>query len=308
MIVTINGATQSVKYWRAERLIAKGSGLGSAHVKMWSNIEGSETTPVAEYIPASGNVFIDLTDYVRANYGPISTIYLKVVGGATTTLGLLFPGLINPDKVLIPGYEPNTDTDELRVRPPYMFYKGSANVIAEIYLKQDYPTDIEAVGSATISSNYRFVTITGNNFELRGDYSYQFDFNYRAVPMQCGVRYALVRWVSFSGITRVHYFEVYKSKIETDNSYKLLPIDNEYIEIKGRADGFTLRLDNLDAYDYWYYADLLTSSKVEVSFDDGATFDRVEITNKNITIPDGERTDGKLEINVNWRRYDAVSM
>ena len=90
------------------------------------------------------------------------------------------------------------------------------------------------------------------------------------------------------------------------NSYNLLPIDNEYIEIKGRVDEMTIGLDGLTIYDLWYYGDVITSSKVEV--DDGRGYNRVEVTTKSITLPSGEAgNDGKLEIVLNWKRYDAVS-
>ena len=41
---------------------------------------------------------------------------------------------------------------------------------------------------------------------------------------------------------------------------------------------------------------------------DGTNYERVQVVSKNVTLPDGEATDGKLEIEVNWKRYDAVAM
>ena len=97
-------------------------------------------------------------------------------------------------------------------------------------------------------------------------------------------------------------------KQTTKNAYSLLPIDGEYIEIKGREDGFTLRLDRLNTYDLWYYSDVLQSSNVQVS-DDAQGWQRVQVTEKSITLPDGEAgTNGVLEIAVNYREYDAVAM
>lgn len=118
---------------------------------------------------------------------------------------------------------------------------------------------------------------------------------------------AAVRWVSFTGVQRVHHFMLRKPTIASAENYQLLTLDNSYNEIKGRVDGFDLYLDDLLPYDLWYYADVITSSKVEVSLD-GQTWNQVQVTNKNVTIPAGEMGNGKLEITVNWKRYDPVTV
>lgn len=134
----------------------------------------------------------------------------------------------------------------------------------------------------------------------------------RITPIRCGVQYAEVEWVSFTGATRRHIFEVTKSKTTTKSAYSLLNIEGEYTEIKGREDAFTLRIDGLNAYDLWYYSDMLHSSNVKVCFgarSGNLVWRRVKIDDSTITIPDGDAgTDGKLEINVKWREYDAISL
>ena len=105
----------------------------------------------------------------------------------------------------------------------------------------------------------------------------------------------------------MHHFMLRKPTIASVENYQLLTLDNSYNEIKGRVYGLALYLDDLLPYDLWYYADVITSSKVEVSLD-GQTWNQVQVTNKNVTIPTGEMGNGKLEITVNWRKYDAVTM
>ena len=123
--------------------------------------------------------------------------------------------------------------------------------------------------------------------------------------MDCEKRYAQVRWVSFTGATRIHIFEVRKAKNETANAFSLLNLAGEFTEIKGRQDTFKLYLDHLNAYDFWYYADILQSSKVEVCLG-SQIFRRVSVTTKSVTIPDTNIFDNKLEIDVKWRDYDAI--
>lgn len=302
MIVPITLATTNVDYWKQERLILAYNGDGDK-LHIWSSLSGSYASPIAKYTPdADGNVFVDMTDYIRT-YGGCS-IFLKdeAADANTCTVVISVAGLINPWNVIVPYHYGN---DYARVQMPNRMIEPLVGypLMAEFYYNG---AGASFTGDATLSQDRRQITITG-------DFSYKpvpygSGRNYNLVHRMCGIEYAYVRWVSFSGITRVHVFEISKPKTETADAYSMLPIDNEYIEIKGRKDGFTLRLDNLCAFDLWYYADVITSSKVEVSLD-GIKYDRVQVATKNITLPDGEtKVNGELAIEVNWRRYDAVAM
>ena len=301
MIVPITLATTNVAYWKQERLILTYNGNGDK-LHIWSSLSGSYASPIAKYTPdTDGNVYIDLTDYIRA-YGNCS-VYLQdeAQGASVYTATITVEGLINPWNVIVPYHYGN---DYTRVQMPNKMIEPivGAPLIAEFYYNG---AGASFTGGATLSQDARQITITG-------DFSYKpvpygVSRNYNLVRRMCEMEYAYVRWVSFSGITRVHVFEISKLKTETDDAYSMLPIDNEYIEIKGRVDGFNLYLDDLLPYDLWYYADVITSSKVEVSLD-GQNWSQVQVTNKNVTIPTGEMGNGKIEITVNWRKYDAVTM
>ena len=301
MIVPITLATTNVAYWKQERLILTYNGNGDK-LHIWSSLSGSYASPIAKYTPdTDGNVYIDLTDYIRA-YGNCS-VYLQdeAQGASVYTATITVEGLINPWNVIVPYHYGN---DYTRVQMPNKMIEPivGAPLIAEFYYNG---AGALFTGGATISQDARQITITG-------DFSYKpvpygVSRNYNLVRRMCELEYAYVRWVSFSGITRVHVFEISKLKTDTADAYSMLPIDNEYIEIKGRVDGFNLYLDDLLPYDLWYYADVIISSKVEVSLD-GQNWNQVQVTNKNVTIPTGEIGNGKIEITVNWRKYDAVTM
>lgn len=126
--------------------------------------------------------------------------------------------------------------------------------------------------------------------------------------MLCDKEYALVKWISFTGVERRHVWEVVKHTISQADVTSLVTMDENYREIKGRVDGLTLMLDGLNAYDFWYYSDVVLSSNVQISLDGGVTYERVQVTSKSATIPDGDGANGKLEITINWRHYDAVNM
>lgn len=267
---------------------------------------------VATYkLDNDGKCTIDITDLVRV-YGLYQTsinsqtsLYIGMkfgnpVQGVIDTFYILKAGLINPASV----YKPSLPTDFFAtiVPPSRMLYNGKSDLYCEAYL--DNYTSWTLTGSALFvdGTNGRQIKAI-NPFTLSKSSAIQ-----RCnVQSMCGIPTICVRWVSFTGITRVHVFEMHKPTIAAADSYELMTPDNSYKEIKGRKDSFTLYLDGLCAYDVWYYSDIVTSSSVEVSLD-GQNWVRVQVAGKNITIPDGDAINGKIELNVNWKRYDAVAM
>lgn len=298
---TSSSTSASLSVWKQERLVFKVQGTANAPVGVWTNLHGNYGSPMVQYtIPSSGVLFIDMSDYARAYADTLTltTLYTGYAHNYTIT----FAGLINPGNVLIPG-NPLVSAGALIVPPTMLICAFDNNDLEEAEFYKTTGT-WGVTGSASISLNRRKIGRIRGSFTLGDGTHFK---TYHPCHMRCGVRYALVRWVSFTGQTRTHWLEVVKAKTDAAAGYDLLPIDNEYVEIKGRVDGFTLRLDGLTAYDMWYYADMVTSSKVEVSLD-GTNYDRVQVSTKTFTQPDGENNDGKLEINVNWKRYDAVAM
>ncbi len=303
MIVNLTSAALSVAYWKQERLVLKKSSLtAGSDVAFWSSLKGSAASPIAVYkADENGDVLIDVTDYMRT-YG--NAILYVQAGGTTYAVTVTISGLINPDWVVVPPH-----WQYAKIVPPSMMIareEQTRSITAEFY---DY-----TAGSYSVSlpnswtDDHRGISIY-RDFDLTRTGTPVQTKHYVLQPQECGVEYATVRWVSFSGAERVHVFEVTKHTQATDGAYSLQPIDNEYIEIKGRVDGMTLRLANLDAYDLWYYSDILQSSKVEVLLSGSDAPVRVSVKTKNITLPDGEaKTKGVLEIQIEYKRYDAVAM
>ena len=266
---------------------------------------------VATYkLDNDGKCTIDITDLVRV-YGLFETaissnsLYIGMkfgnpVQATLTSYYILKKGLINPASV----YKPSLPTDFFAdiVPPSRMLYNGKHDLYCEAYL--DNYTSWTLTGAALFvdGTNGRQIKAI-NPFTLSKSSAIQ-----RCnVQSMCGIPTICVRWVSFTGITRVHVFEMHKPTIAAADNYELMTPDNSYKEIKGRKDSFTLYLDGLCAYDVWYYSDIVASSSVEVSLD-GVNWTRVQVAGKNITIPDGDAINGKIELNVNWKRYDAVAM
>lgn len=313
----------SVQYWKQERLIFRVPTKTGEPVRVYDD-HGT----IANYTGFGSYIDIDLTDWVRANeeIAARDNVYISTIiqsGGFDVDvewgLDIQVAGLISPDSVL----KPDSNVFHFPIVAPTK-YIGGEDTICEVYTDYGSPNPLRSsawgwydnqgvwnrsalsmgLHALQVDSSYKMIAF--------GSMSSVLPDGYTIIPIQeqeCEVTYALVRWVSFTGGTKQHVFELVRPKTSVADAYSLEPIDNEFVEIKGRVDGFTLKLDNLSPYDMWYYSDVLTSSKVEVSLDHGATFDRVQVTNKDMTLlPNGNMSNGVIEFNVNWRRYDAVSM
>ena len=326
-IAGVNYKYPDERIWSAERQILyleriSGS-VDSAVLKRripgqipWTNEE------LATYkLDANGKAAIDITDLARTyDYQDAvdtnTSLYITLefyasdsLQGSSSTYFYL-GGIINPAGVYIP---PFVMPDALIVPPERILYAGLTDIRSEFY-----PTTTTgltwAVENGIWAANKRFVDAIGD-FTIYRIKSGQDTIAHKSKFYQiggngfvgCDKPAAAVRWVSFTGVQRVHHFLVRKPTITAADNYQLLTLDNTYNEIKGRVDSLDLYIDELIPYDLWYYADVITSSKVEVTLD-GTNWYQVQVTNKNVAIPTGEMGNGKLEITVNWRKYDAVTM
>lgn len=270
-------------------------------------------------IPTSKVLKIDFTDLVRAYPAGTVIIYEMDANGSTIstdTKSWTTRGRLNPQDFY--KLSPKNDTaelEELTVTPPSVMLEqlnSNAPIIFEManggggYYFSTGRVKFPPLENAPINfANAVTVPDGATSVELW----HLADNVTQTIPlseMECGKRYAAVRWVSFTGQTRQHTLEIVKVTTESGNALDIETIDNQYDQRKNRVDGFTLRLDGLDRYDLWYYSDIANSSSVEISLD-GTNYYKVQVVTKKQTQPDGNA--GKfntLEIQVNYRKYDTL--
>lgn len=276
---------------------------------------------VAKYsIPASKNLDIDFSDLVRLS--DTGECAISEYSSADTNIGIGYTmrwtqvGRINPTtyfRALPP--DSMMDAFQLSVAAPSVMYKrlgvSADPIMFELagYSGYDFVTGrinfppladdpIEFASTIEIPNDADSV-----EFWHLADRMYN---RYSLKELECGKRYAEVEWVSFTGKTRRHVFEVVKLTEETTKEVSLEMLTNEYDVRKGRRVSFSLRIEGLTAYDYWYYSDLVTSSSVRVSLS-GTAYCQVQVTAERSVIP--ETSEGKpltLEIPINYVRYDAI--
>jgi hypothetical protein len=286
-------------------------------------------TRIATYARDENNrVIIDLTDWLRTHYanGTMSEQEISVFCPLNDDMFDLFygvGGIFLRDPQTIP--VPNSSIEYLRITPPSRMLQSDAiTPMAQSFIWQnaDAPArrwkyrqiGVSAWTNIEIGTPFYIeqigVEITSNGGE---------GCTFRLAPTECGVRYALIKWRSFVGPYKMHNFEIKSQKTEAQDDYSLLMVDNSYNEIKGSEESLIFSIDELDTYDLWYYSDILTSSEVSLLAHDGkfiGSFSqgqivggvRLEITTKSVTIPSGDRADGKIEFEAKIKRYDAVTL
>lgn len=297
--------------WLQERLICAFYGQDERRqLRIWSNLEGSYAAPIATYtLDASNNAQVDLTDYIRTYYsaiGDTGTIYMSQVTDdegepmyGLITIPFIIAGFISPKSVFIPPHD-MLNGGGLIMPPDMLLSDRDTLMVVELY-KTIGTWSVE--DGATLSPDGRQIAFDG--YFTITDGTKEKTYNVRS--LRCGVEYSRVRWLSFTGVTREAWWEVVKHTTETSETLALSVLGTGYDERKGRVDGLTLRLTDLNAYDLWYYSDIITSARVEIYNSALAVWQRVQVTDKSITLPDGDSgTDGKLNVKLNFAHYDAV--
>ena len=306
MIIDVTSASVSnAEYWTAERFLVRMEDTAAAIALGY--YEAELFKEIARYTPVNGAVLIDVTDFVRAkqqNAGELGRIYL--IGDNTRFVSYVIAGRINPAGVLIPRHELMDTVDPALIVPPQKMLldvQNSTFVMAEFYAPRANEWDVD--GFAQWDNSMRNLTnFNTAGFALKNSYVTE---DFRPELADTCKPIALVEWQSFSGATRRHVFYIVKQTNETEETISLENVQNEYTEIKGETDGFSLRLEDLTRYDLWYYSDMIISSNVRVSIDGGSTFYRVQVKDKKYTIPDTDAGRlSTLEIAIKFRKYDTI--
>lgn len=317
MTITMNFDQSEV--WAGERLcfFIEGADPNQEITLRWDNDDQYRTTYHAD---ADGKLTIDVTDFVRV-YGfseyDIRDANDDLIQGGTFDYcnesgeaGSILAR--DPHFAHIPAHEGNVGA--LIVPPSKILGSGRF----EFYTESGNWT-LTAADSEFLDSRSAQIedACTFSNDDTHES------FKRNVTPLDCERRYARVFWVSQFGIMRNAFFEVIEFKQAAQDEFELQRPTKELNATKGMMQSVTLRLDGLDLYDLWYYGDVILSGDVQVLvldqnneepetiYKDELNADRLHavVTDKNITVPTGEKGfDGKLEITLNTRKYDAVIM
>lgn len=272
----------------------------------------------------NGEIMIDISQIVNT-YAIGATDTMKILSGMeTASISFTIAGLLNANDTIVPNNNAIWNTqptinDQLVAALPSRWIISPVTTtpfeFVEVYAKSDveklqfitsYKRSAILAGRNNLQYNAFAAVCTirnaSNNAAVRV---------FRQNPLY-GRRYAVVDWVSRFGGKKRHVWELVNIKEKVTTTTNILQVAGYPDERKASQMSFVLRLDNLTEFDYWYYADIVTSYDVRVWIcgDDttGLTFpieSRVIVTNTNYTLPNSTRK-GELDIEVTWKQYQEV--
>lgn len=265
----------------------------------------------------NGHVLIDLSDYLRTIEQGASVTIAISYNGDLVTISSDIMGLIDPLEMIIPPATRYEMVGGVLIAPPHKWLQplfGLSDSV-EFYIKAQAQSAefrymvgvvpvIDPLSSGLSNMN---IPIDANGINLRcvidNVASVQ---RYTRSALLCGRTYAAVEWLSRAGRIKRHTLEVARVTYSTDGATEFQSALG-FDVTKGQAVGFTLRLQGLSRYDYWYYSDIITSNDVRVAVSeqeaDFGDETRVQVVTSKAVVPDGAGAYD-LEIDVKYKRYD----
>ena len=239
-------------------------------------------------------ILVDLTEYVIANPNPSKiTIY-----DGTNTINITWNAsgkLFNPRKNQRPNYpfarfftedgKPFSGDERIIFAPTSIFagdhflgYCGDG--VLDYYL--------DSSGSDIIDGNICLIETQDTDTHIGiGISGVSNIYNLSFRKQNSCLQYIDIRWECMFAkeMYKKHKFELYSNNESVASSQELYNyLDGGLaLQEKSRQEKITVRLDDLTAYDIWYYSDLLTSSKVFALINN--EWQRVQVITKSIDIP-----------------------
>lgn len=318
-----------LKVWRQQRSVLGGTLANSTHA-----IVGVGTLTFKHLPDSNGTYKIDITDIVRV-FGNGAVVTVTYYNGDTQlqqeTYTLNVAGNIDPEKQVIPYNKAIAELcdlydDETRgviLPPSYILETFTGTSMFETFDPQllgeestEFHTEsTETAGQRPYTNPIAYGLRPGEELRIFNSDDVVL-WSTRVRGRECNKRYAFVQWIGRTGIMKRATWEVVNVTDEQDDAQEMMTLQNEYDVRMGLVQKMTLRLENLNAYDYWYYSDVLTSSDVRVMLDtdvwDGIKHEilpsgRVAVTTKSIKQRNGNGgLFGTLNVEIKYRRYDRI--
>ena len=285
-------------------------------VKVYTDVLGTHQEPFATFnLDADGRAVIDMSDYIRA-YPNTTKIYMACNQDyGWLEIPITVSGNINPKTLIIPALP--CELEGAIILPPSVILDAIEQpnilLIAGDYMIRKYYNDtydeLEPIDTVSVVKLATGVILSSRD--------YQWTKTWPIKPLGTR-RAATVEWVGITGHVKRATFYVKKHTIQ---SYKteLSPLIGQYKSARGRSETLTLYIDGLNAYDMWYYSDIITSPSVRVVLDEdmrqaymdsGRISERyeIEVVTGSSVIPDGNSEHNTFEVQIKYRDYAKITM
>lgn len=247
-------------------------------------LESSILEDVIAYVSdINGNLTIDVSDIIRmTNARGYSSGSLTIsAGNDIIDMSFVIAGDIPVDEMIIPTINSPYSrspffTQYLKIGSPSVWLESAyLGDLVQFYvdpsIEQDGIAEPALMYSIDDSAEVKDITFGDNSILIptAAKMLYILDqeggeaFPLSRQPLKCGRRYATVQWRGRSGVYKRHTFEVVEVKdnvTKVTQLYSVIGVDAR----KKIEQSFTLRLRDLNSYDYWYYSDIVTSDDVKV--------------------------------------------
>lgn len=268
---------------------------GSSIIAIYNNVANKE-------------ILIDLTEYVIANPNPTSAITLYD-GSTSADITWQSTGkLFNPNKIQRPNYPlaQYFTKNNMRVNFPNIIFAPSSTFSGDHFLtwspEENLDFFLASSGGDTIGKEVYIVETMDEDEDISigiiDDIKTQYNMSMRQ-QKDC-IQYIDIKWECLfkKDFYKKHKFELYEQNESVADSVELYNYLDGGLALteKSRKKTITLKLDDLSAYDLWYYSDLLTSSNV-FAYVDGE-WQRIQVITKNINIPFNSVKRNELMIDV----------
>lgn len=287
----------------------------------------SPITVDAYYIvPTSRELQIDVTDIVRlAETGHFSLYGQNAIGntvsGESVTCEWTTQGLINQEQDIKPMSEllerwtkiadsKGVDVDVSVAPPSRILEQSGFPIIIEMHGTSDiavFPIGSTSRNMFDVLKSQITIPYDMNEWFVGND-SEQITYGVYGTTERNGCNnVCVVRWISRYGVQKQFVWYYKDQRVSVSDVVSIGTIDGTYDERKGYVQGLTLFMDELNAYDYWYYSDIITSSKVEIFIPGSSIWRVVQVDAKSIQIPNNDTgKPNDLEVQINLQGYDAI--
>ena len=317
----------SVAVYSQERKVVKITNFNADTAKVRLLLFSPITVDAYYIVPTSRELQIDVTDIVRlAETGQFSIYGQDTIGntvsGESVTCQWITKGLINQDTDIRPMSELLERWTEIAdnkgvevgvsVAPPSRILEQVTGfpLIIEMHGTADiavFPIGVTSQNMFDVLNSQITIPYEKNDWFIGND-SEQITYGvYGTTERNVCNRACVVRWVSRYGVQKQFVWYYKDLRVNVSEVVSIATIDGTYDERKGYVQGLTLFLEELNAYDYWYYSDIITSSKVEICMEGSSLWRVVQVDAKNVQIPNNDMGKPKdLEVQINLQAYDAI--
>lgn len=244
---------------------------------------------------------IEVTDIVR----DVDRLRIKILdSGETADINVARVGIADPARLAIP--RNSAAGEHLATLPPHVIYADGEHtlildVVGSNLVRLNGSTHILpqalrqyrtlSLGKIEADSN---VTLEYLNERLN-EWCVFWQTKTRALP--CDVDSEYVLWKSVSGGYKAALWKVKDKGLNVTDSVQFATMTDGVDVRKSFGSVMALYLDDLSAYDVWYYSDIIASDVVNVN---GR---KVNVTTSSITYPNGYDR-GEVVVNVEFSNFD----